>query len=200
MQPYLSALSRLFKPRPAARDGHRLYAACVAQARRPVFYLDYGVEDAIGARFEMLAFHVGLVIERLKAVPAGDPRRDQAQELSQALFDTFVSALDNTLREQGTGDLSVPKKMKRLGEVIYARMKRWDELWTQGEAERADYVARTILAGGDEDEEGASGDPVKAAAFAAYAEKARAALDAAALLRGEAGWPEPQALEGAEHG
>ncbi len=204
MQRYFSALSRLIKPRQTARDGQKLYAACVDQARRPVFYLDYGVEDAIGARFELLTFHVALVIERLKALPAGDPRREEAQELAQSLFDTFVSALDNTLREQGTGDLSVPKKMKALGQVIYARMKRWDELWPADDQARSDYVARTILAGDDGDdaagEGGAPGDPARAAALAAYAAGARAGLDVAGLLRGEASWPEPAAREGAEHG
>ena len=199
-QNYVSQLTQLFKPRPVALSGQRLYATCVTQARLPVFYLDYGVEDAIGARFEMLAFHVGLVIERLKAVAVDDPRREQAQEMAQALFDALLSALDNTLREQGTGDLSVPKKMKKLGEVIYTRMRRWDELWHEDAAARSDYVARTILAGGqDAGEDGTPGDPVKAQAFAAYAETARQALDIDALLAGHVAWPEPADAMAEEH-
>src|SRR6185437_8695356 len=87
-----------FKARPAKVMGERLYAACVSQARQPVFYLDYGIEDAIGARFEMLCLHVSLVVLALRAVPAGDSRHEQAHETGQALFDAFLGALDNTLR------------------------------------------------------------------------------------------------------
>jgi cytochrome b pre-mRNA-processing protein 3 len=190
----LEKLKRFFQPRPILRTGHALYSACVAQSRQPVFYTDYGVEDAIGARFELLIFHVGLVIHALKSLPAGDSRREQAQDTSQALFDTFIDALDNTLREQGTGDLTVPKKMKRLGETIYTRMKRWDELWaTGGHADRADYAARTLFAGSAFDGEEGANDPTagllsQAAAFATYAEMARADLDVDAILNGKLDW------------
>ena len=190
----LEKLKRFFQPRPVHRTGHALYSAAVAQSRDPIFYTDYGVEDAIGARFELLTFHVGLVIHALKALPAGDSRREQAQDTAQSLFDTFVDALDNTLREQGTGDLTVPKKLKTLGEVIYTRMKRWDELWVSGsETDRADYAARTIFAGsafdGDEGENTPTADLLsKAAAFATYADSARAGLDVDAILNGKLDW------------
>ncbi len=202
MQRYFRQLARLFKPKPIELEGRKLYAACVDQARRPVFYLDYGVEDAIGARFELLTFHVALVIERLKAVATDDPRHAQAHDLAQAVFDAFLGALDNTLREQGTGDLSVPKKMKRLGTVIYTRMKRWDELWNEDAAARVNYAARTVFAGSDYNDEEASGDGAmsedvlrRAAAFAAYADAARAQLDVDGLLRGQAVWADAPALE-----
>lgn len=201
MQRYFDQLASLFKPKPVARDGQKLYAACVAQARLPVFYLDYGVEDAIGARFELLTFHVALAVERLRAVAEDDPRHVQAQDTAQALFDAYLAALDNTLREQGTGDLSVPKTMKRLGTVIYTRMKRWDELWQADSAARADYSARTIFAGGDYDNEDSAetaeigGDTLRRAeAFAAYAEAARSQLDVDGLLRGKADWAEAPGL------
>ena len=34
----------------------------------------------------------------------------------QAAFDVYVSALDHALREEGVGDVSVGKKMRKLGE------------------------------------------------------------------------------------
>lgn len=199
MPSYLDRIASLFRPKPVTTTGLSLYAACVDQARRPVFYTDYGIEDAIGARFELLTFHVALVIDRLKAVAEGDRRRERAQETAQALFDAFLSALDNTLREQGTGDLSVPKTMKRLGTVIYTRMKRWEELWGEDATAQADYAARTLLAGrelGDETEgdDVAAGITPLAEAFAAYAEAARAKLDIDALLDGRADWATAPAL------
>ena len=188
-------LKTLIQPKPVKYIGQKLYVACVDQARRPVFYLDYGIEDAIGARFELLTFHVGLVIHALRALPADDRRREQALDTAQALFDSFLEALDNTLREQGTGDLTVPKKMKKLGGVIYTRMKRWDDLWSEAHAERASYAARTIFAGSILNDENDDGEEAmgllspdlqrRADAFAAYAERAFAAMNVDAVLRGD---------------
>ena len=200
----LDRLRTMFlKPRPAKAVGARLYAACVAQARQPVFYLDYGIEDAIGARFELLCLHVSLVVLALRAVPATDPRHDQAHETGQALFDAFLGALDNTLREQGVGDLTVPKTMKRLGVVVYTRMKRWDELWQGGAAlqAQADYAARTVFAGselGDADtgdEAGAVDITPAVLAFATYIEATRRVLTADALMDGRTDWAAIPALD-----
>ncbi len=200
----LDRLRTMFlKPRPAKAVGERLYAACVAQARQPVFYLDYGVEDAIGARFELLCLHVSLVVLTLRAVPATDPRHDQAHETGQALFDAFLGALDNTLREQGVGDLTVPKTMKKLGVVVYTRMKRWDDLW-QGDTApqtQADYAARTVFAGSElgeaDNDDGAKSVETTPAtlAFAAYIEATRRALTADALMNGRTDWAAIPALD-----
>ncbi len=193
----------LFKPRAVTLTGERLYASCVAQSRQPVFYLDYGVEDAIGARFELLTFHVGLVIEALRAVKDNDARHEQAKDTAQALFDAFVGALDNTLREQGTGDLSVAKKMKPLGQTIYTRFQAWDGLWANGDAAaRADYAARTIFAGSAYDgaeAEAASAEAPQSEAFAVYAEQARASLKLEDILHGQVNWCEiPAVAQSAE--
>ena len=192
-----------FKERPAKAVGERLYAACVSQARQPVFYLDYGVEDAIGARFELLCLHVSLVVLTLRAVPMGDARHEQAHETGQALFDAFLGALDNTLREQGVGDLTVPKTMKKLGVVVYTRMKRWDNLWQVDAAleTRADYAARTVFAGtelgeADSGEEANSLETTPAIlAFTTYIDATRRALTADALMNGRTDWAAIPALD-----
>lgn len=199
MQFNLDRLKAFFQPRAVTRTGEKLYASCVSQARLPVFYLDYGIEDAIGARFELLTFHVGTVVHTLKGLQAHDRRREQAQDTAQALFDAFLLALDTTLREQGTGDLSVSKKMKPLAETIYTRMKHWEDLWAAS-ADReaqAGYAARTIFAGVGFDGEVADSGAVPAAAlaFADYIEDMRSGLSVDDILEGRIGWPEPRALE-----
>jgi cytochrome b pre-mRNA-processing protein 3 len=205
MQFNLDRLKTFFQPKAVTRTGEKLYASCVSQSRLPVFYLDYGIEDAIGARFELLTFHVGTVIHTLKALPADDRRREQAQDTAQALFDAFMLALDNTLREQGTGDLSVPKKMKPLTEVIYTRLKRWDELWAASASreDQAGYAARTIFAGVgfaevDLDNEVADADgsalSPEALAFADYIKDTRVALSVDDILNGRIAWSEPRSL------
>lgn len=204
MLPILDKLKAFLQPRPIKLVGDKLYLACVNQARNPRFYLDYGIADEIGSRFELLTFHVGLIVTMLKSVTSDQVGHEQAQEAAQALFDAFLLALDSTLREQGTGDLTVPKKMKKLGIVIYTRMKRWDDLW-KARADlgaQANYAARTIYAGAAYADDEAPVDDsiihpdilIKAMAFAAYADVACEALQPDDLLQGRLLWPVPTAL------
>ena len=194
MASLLEIVKNLFKPRPVKLVGDALYAACVAQSRLPRFYLDYGVEDAIGARFELLTLHVVMVVTALKS-GIDTALKPQADDTSQALFDAFLLALDTTLREQGTGDLTVPKKMKTIGTVVYTRLGRWDELWKDvaDRETQAAYLAATVFAGGESDEGEVATVAVldRARALADYVADARAALSAAELLAGRAEWPEP---------
>lgn len=111
---------RLFRKRPGAETGRRLYAACVAQARQPALYLDLAVPDTVEGRFELYSLHVILLLDRL--VRQGD----EAAEVSQGLFDAYIRSLDDALREMGVGDLSVGKKMRRIGEALYGRLRNYE--------------------------------------------------------------------------
>ena len=166
-------------PRPAVQAGRVLYAAAAEQARRPEFYTRLGVADTSNGRFEVYSLHVILLLNRLKG------RGEQAAETAQALFDAYVGSLDHALREQGVGDLSMGKKMRRLGEAFYGRVKSYDEalaaLPDRGPLET--LLARTAL------EEG--GEP--AGPLADYAVRATAVLAVLpdeTLLGGAAAWPE----------
>ena len=172
---------RLFSQRPAYAAGQRLYAAAAAQARDPAFYRDGGAPDVIEGRFELYLIHVALVVNRLR----GEGPR--AQETNQVVFDAFLKGLDDALREMGVGDLSVGKKMRRLGEAFYGRAKGYAAALEPG-ADLGDLpalVARTLFA--DEPDAYAH-----AAAMAAYV---RATADALAgqsterLLAGEVSFP-----------
>jgi cytochrome b pre-mRNA-processing protein 3 len=113
-------LDRLFRPRPAQAAGAALYARAVEQSRLAFLYEDFGAPDTVEGRFEIYTLHVVLILDRLRREGQG------AGEVSQALFDTYVKALDHALREMGVGDLSVGKKMRRLGEAFYGRGKSYD--------------------------------------------------------------------------
>lgn len=97
-----------------------LYGTIVAQARLPCFYREYEVPDTVNGRFELVAMHVVLVLNRLEDEAAG-------RELGQALFDHFCSDMDHNLREMGVGDLSVPKQMQRVGEAFYGRARAYQD-------------------------------------------------------------------------
>lgn len=110
-------LKSLFKPRPAQIAGRALFSAAVAQARSPALYTEMLVPDTHEGRFEIYTLHVYLVLARLK------DQGPQAKETAQACFDAYVQSLDDALRDIGVGDLSVGKKMRKLGEAFYGRIQ-----------------------------------------------------------------------------
>lgn len=173
-------LHRLFKTRPEKAMGQRLYLAVVAQARQPELYAELGVEDRIDSRFDLYTAHVVLVLRRLRG--AGD----QAGEVGQALFDAYLSSLDHTLRELGVGDLSVSKKMRRLGETIYAQTKALDAaLDPEAEPHALTGFLRETFFGDD-------GDDLRAERLAAYIRDARDRLTAqptGEVMEGSLSWP-----------
>ncbi|WP_339914871.1 ubiquinol-cytochrome C chaperone family protein [uncultured Brevundimonas sp.] len=136
--------SRSRSPAPP-RAGEALYALAVTQARDPGFYTTLGVADRIDARFELYTLHVLLLVLRLR------DGGDRGGEAAQVLFDVYVSALDNALRELGVGDVSVGKKMRKLGEALYGRMTAYETPLRDGdETALAEALVRNVYAGGDE--------------------------------------------------
>ena len=110
----------MFKPRPARLAGEALYEAATHQARQPAFYARLQAPDTVEGRFELYTLHVVLLLHRLKGLDTG------TAAIAQALFDAYLQALDDALREMGVGDLSVGKKMRKLGEAFYGRAKAYD--------------------------------------------------------------------------
>lgn len=171
-------LDRLFRPRPARAAGRALYARVVEQSRTPALYSELSAPDTVEGRFEIYTLHLVLLLERLQG------QGDRAAETGQALFDAYLKALDDALREMGVGDLSVGKKMRRLGEAFYGRVKSYlaaiGELPDQGAL--MDLMRRTVY-------EGAPAD--HAAGLVRYLLDQRAALadqPLERLLEGEVRW------------
>ncbi len=121
-------LQNLFRTRPRERLGQPLYELAVRQAREPGFYTQLGVADRIDARFELYTLHVLLLVMRLR------DEGERGAQAAQDLFDTYVSALDHALRELGVGDISVGKKMRKLGEALYGRMTAYEAPLRDGDA------------------------------------------------------------------
>lgn len=117
----------LFRRQTQERHAQSLYALAVEQARQPDFYVQLGVPDRIDARFELYTLHVLLLFVRIKA------DGERGAELAQKMFDAYVSALDNVLRELGVGDVSVGKKMRKLGEALYGRMSAYEQALREGD-------------------------------------------------------------------
>ena len=136
-------LRNIFRKRVIEQVGEPLYASVAAQSRQPGFYTRMGVADRIDARFEVYTLHVLLLILRLRdedLSPEGVQTSGPGGEAAQSLFDAYVSALDNVLRELGVGDTSMARKMRSLGEALYGRMVAYE-----GPLRQADEAALTLL-------------------------------------------------------
>ena len=174
-------LERLFRPKPAKIAGQKLYAGLVAQARQPDFYSQLAVPDTVEGRFELYSLHVVLLLDRLKRQGAA------AGVVAQALFDAYVSALDDALREMGVGDLSVGKKMRKLGEAFYGRVKSYEAALTTlpDEAPLAALIGRTVYA----EAEGARPEVLVAYVLRQHQALADQPLDA--IMAGDVVWTAP---------
>ena len=107
-----------------------LYAAVVARARQPHWYLAGGVADTVDGRFDMIAAVLALVMLRLEDEAPGIPA---ATHLAEA----FVDDMDPQLREIGIGDLLVGKHVGRMMGMLGGRLGAYREGMAAGDLKPA---------------------------------------------------------------
>lgn len=115
------ALGNWFQSKKNRWAVERLHRSIQDQALKPDFYYDGGVRDNFSGRFEMTSLLAALMFRRLRA--AGGAGKALAQDVFDALFDGF----DEALRDIGTGDLTVGKKIRKMGEAFYGRAKAYED-------------------------------------------------------------------------
>lgn len=96
-----------------------LYESALEAARQPVLFAAYGVPDTLEGRFEMLALHLAVLLDRLGKGEDGTLR------LSKPLTERFVIDMDDAMRDFGVGDLSVPREVKKAAAALYDRHKAY---------------------------------------------------------------------------
>ena len=102
-----------------------LYKCVAEQARMAELFEDCGIPDTLDGRFDSLALHAALVIDRLRREPDGEA-------LSQAFFDAMFRHLDLTLREIGIQDLGVGRRIKIMAEGLHGRALAYREALNGG--------------------------------------------------------------------
>lgn len=132
---------KLFRKNPAPDAVYAVYTAIVAQSRQPLFYAEWGVPDTVTGRFDMISLHLALVFRRLRH------EKKVGIEFGQALFDLFFKDMDRSLREMGAGDLSVPKKVRKMTEIFYALMTGVNEAIDRGDRAGVEVVLRRNVFG-----------------------------------------------------
>ena len=155
-------------------DAGPLYAAVVAEARRPAWYRDGAVADTMDGRFAVLATLLALTDLRLGA------GGETARALAPRLTELFVADMDAQLREAGLGDPGLGKQVRRMVGSLAARIERWRSASDGGDAEQA---VRDSLYRDDEAPDAAA--IAAAAALLQSWRKRLAAADDEMLARGE---------------
>ena len=157
----LNAIRRRAETR---KTSDALLAETIARARRPVFYEKLGVPDTIDGRFDLLVFHAWLVLDRLE--------QQSANAISQSLVDGLFVQFDEALREQGAGDMGMGRRMTKMADAFFGRLKAYRAAMDQ--TALADAIVRNLY----------RGDAAKveqAAALAIYAATVRERLSQADL-------------------
>ncbi|WEK06487.1 MAG: ubiquinol-cytochrome C chaperone family protein [Candidatus Devosia phytovorans] len=132
----------LFRKDTATEPVYAVYNAIVAQSRQPVFYADWGVPDTVTGRFDMISLHMALLFRRLRAETGSQ------KEFSQAVFDLFFKDMDRSLREMGVGDLGVPKRIQKMGNIFFGLLAAMNEAMDRSDAVSLEQVlARNIYMG-----------------------------------------------------
>jgi cytochrome b pre-mRNA-processing protein 3 len=91
-----------------------VYGRTARDARMADLFEACGIPDTLDGRFDALALHAALMIDRLRREPDGEA-------LAQAFFDAMFRHLDLTLREIGVQDLGVGRRIKIMAEGLHGR-------------------------------------------------------------------------------
>ena len=170
-----------FKADPVQHAAEEAYRRVVEQARRPGFFTGLGVPDTVDGRFELICVHAFLYLHRLKT------ERPQSAKLGQRFFDVMFADFDRSLREMGTGDLSVGREVKRMAEAFYGRIAAYERGLAGDDSVLRPALARNLFGT-------APAAPAQVAATADYLRREAARLrrqSAPALLAGSLVFGEP---------
>ena len=141
-EPSMSVLSSLFSRKGARADDNAalkpLYAAVIAEARAPHWYLEGGVPDTLDGRFDMIAAMLSLVMMRMEALGAVAE--------SAWLTELFIDDMDGQVRQIGFGDIVVGKQIGRMIGALGGRLAAY-RAGLSGEASLADALVRNLYRG-----------------------------------------------------
>lgn len=138
------SLLDLIKPDPMRKSAHALYSMAGEQARLPLFYTDWKVEDTFDGRFDLLVLHVHLLIRRANKEARPAPR------LAQFLFDVMLKDLDQGLRLSGVGDIGIGHRVKKMSHAYYGRATAYDAALDEGDGMALQEALHRNVYRGDE--------------------------------------------------
>jgi cytochrome b pre-mRNA-processing protein 3 len=156
------------------------YGRLMKAALAPDFYLSGDVVDTFEGRAQMVTVHAALAIRRMQAVPGS-----AADRLAAALNTRVLDGFDAAYREQGVGDSSIARKVRKLAEAYYGLGTALSRALNTGAAGERESAVRDVLERNGLTEKG------RAAALSAYVCAASDRLHAqedSEILTGKLDW------------
>lgn len=117
-----------------------VYKRVAEQARAAELFEACGIPDTLDGRFDALALHAALMIDRLRREPDGET-------LAQAFFDAMFRHLDLTLREIGIQDLGVGRRIKIMAEGLHGRGLAYRDALNDGPTPLGEVLRRNAYGG-----------------------------------------------------
>lgn len=168
-----------------SHSARQLYGAIVAQARQPAFYAAWGMPDTPQGRTEVILLHTALIMRSLQDAGAA------GQALARRLGETFVTDMDDSMREMSFGDLAVPREIKKVAAALY------DRHMALGAADMS-ALAQALARQWSYLEPADAPRRIDTQAFADYARRARAGLPQGGIDMGHLAWPALPAIAGGQ--
>lgn len=126
----------LFRNSGAIEAADRIIGAVTSAARTPDLYGEDRTPDTLDGRFELMTAFASVAVLRLRASPEGE-------KVGQIFVDRLFRFFDAGLREAGVGDLTVPKRMRKLAGVFYGRLGAYEQALADPQALAA-ALARNV--------------------------------------------------------
>ena len=124
----ISLLSRRRKRREDASLWHRWI---LGTARDPRPFEAGWVPDTLEGRFQMVTLVATLALRHLRETPATDPK------LPDLVYRDVFSGFDHALREEGVGDSSIARRIRKMGEAFFGLARRLDAAFSGTSTESA---------------------------------------------------------------
>lgn len=104
-----------FKRRQALKVASKAaYSGLMRAALAPRYFVAGDVADTFEGRSQIVTLHAGLVMRRLRGADG-----DRGRKLAEAVNTLVLDGFDAAFRENGVGDSSIARKMRKLAETHY---------------------------------------------------------------------------------
>jgi cytochrome b pre-mRNA-processing protein 3 len=164
------------KDKPVREAASRWHSAIMEKARDTMPFQQGLVEDTLEGRFHMVTLVSTLVMRRLRDFD------NDGRALADGVYKNVFSSFDHALREEGVGDSSIARKIRKMGEEFFGLARAIDGAFDEDDATNA--LTRTLV-------KNVNRDDVKARALADWvqaAERALSVMTEADALAGIAPW------------